>query len=118
MLNVVARPDGVDYPAAILIRAIEPLEGLTLMAERRAGRPQREWANGPGRLTRSLGIDRDQHGLDMAAPNTALYLERADPIPDERVARGSRIGIHVPEPSRSWPWRLWVKDNPYVSRRK
>src|SRR5262245_10863194 len=56
MMNVIARPDGVDYPAAILIRALEPVEGLHLMGNRRMGRPQRDWTNGPGRLTLALGI--------------------------------------------------------------
>jgi DNA-3-methyladenine glycosylase len=50
MLNVIAKPRGVDYPAAILIRAVEPVEGLEIMAVRRIGRAMREWTNGPARL--------------------------------------------------------------------
>jgi DNA-3-methyladenine glycosylase len=116
LMNVVARPSEVDYPGAILIRAVEPTEGQPLMGRHRAGRPQREWTNGPGRLTLALGIDKHQHGLDTVASGSPLTWETGQPIPDEQVERGPRIGIDVPEPSRSQPWRLWVKDNPFVSR--
>jgi DNA-3-methyladenine glycosylase len=116
MMNVIARPPGVDYPAAVLIRALEPDEGLHLMGQRRAGRPQRDWANGPGRLTLALGIGKAQNGADTAGQESALHWEPGEPPPDEQVERGPRIGIDVPEPSRSLPWRLWVRDNPHVSR--
>ncbi len=116
MLNVVARPSGVDWPAAILLRAIEPLEGLQLMELRRAGRPHREWTNGPGRLTLALGIDKSHHAIDVAAPGSPLIVESGEPVPDDRVLRGPRVGVDVPEPSRSLPWRFWIRDNPYVSK--
>lgn len=116
MMNVVARPEGVDYPAAVLIRAVEPVEGLHLMEQRRSGRPQRDWANGPGRLTRALGIARAQNSVDTVGADSALYWEPGERIPDELVGRGPRIGIAVPEPSKSLPWRLWVKGNAHVSR--
>lgn len=116
MLNVVARPPGVDYPAAILLRAVQPVEGLEIIAGRRRGRPQSEWTNGPARLTQALGIDRRQDGLDMTRPDSTLYFEPGQPVAEEAVRRGPRIGINVPEPARSYPWRLWIADNPYVSR--
>jgi len=116
MLNVVARPPDADYPAAILLRAVEPTEGLPLMASRREGQPQRLWANGPGRLTRALGIDQTQHGLDMAGRASPLTIEAGLAVPEDQVERGPRIGINVPEPSRSWPWRFWIKDNRFVSK--
>jgi len=116
MMNVVARPEGVDYPAAVLIRALEPIEGLHLMEKRRMGRPRRDWSNGPGRLTLALGIGKAQNLADTAGSHSALHWEQGETIPDESVMRGPRIGIDVPEPSKSLPWRLWVKDNPHVSR--
>ena len=115
LLNIVARPPDVDWPAAILLRALEPVEGLESMARRREGRPARDWTNGPGRLTRALGIDKAQHGIDMVGRDSLLTIERGDPLPDKAVMTGPRIGINVPEPSRSWPWRYWMKDNPHVS---
>lgn len=115
LLNVVAKPPGVDYPAAVLLRAIEPVEGLDMMAGRRAGRPMVEWTSGPGRLTMALGIDKAQHGLDLTAPGSPLRFERGEPVPDEAVRTGPRIGVNVPEPWISKPWRFWVADCPYVS---
>jgi len=116
MMNVIARPEGVDYPAAILIRAVEPVEGLHLMEKRRAGRPRRDWTNGPGRLTLALGIGKAQNSADTVEADSALHWEQGDQLPDGMVMRGPRIGIDVPEPSKSQPWRFWVKDNPHVSR--
>jgi DNA-3-methyladenine glycosylase len=116
MMNVVARPPAVDYPGAILIRAVEPTEGLHLMGQRRAGRPQRDWTNGPGRLTLALAIGKVQHGQDTTITSSRLYWEGGPPIPDNQVERGPRIGLHVPEPSLSQPWRLWVKGHPAVSK--
>jgi DNA-3-methyladenine glycosylase len=116
MMNVVARPPRVDYPGAVLIRAVQPIDGLRLIEQRRAGRLQREWTNGPGRLTLALGIDKAQHALDTVGAGSPLFWERGQPIPDAQVERGPRIGLHVPEPSLSQPWRFWVKGHPCVSR--
>ena len=116
LLNVVAKPPGADYPAAILLRAAEPLEGLDVMAARRDGRPLEQWTSGPGRLTMALGVGKAHHGLDMTAPGSPLRFEAGEPVPDERVASGPRVGINVPEPWQSKPWRFWVKGSPFVSR--
>ena len=116
LLNVVAKPPDVDYPAAILLRALEPVEGLRLMAQRRAGRPQREWTTGPGRLTLALDIDGTLTGIDMTTTGSPLYFERGEQIPDDHIKTGRRVGINVPEPWKSKPWRFWVDGNPYVSK--
>lgn len=116
LLNVVAKPPGVDYPAAVLLRAVEPVEGLDYMAAQRDGRRQTEWTSGPGRLTMALGIDRSLHGLDLTAPGSPLRFETGEPLPDDAVVTGPRIGLNVPEPWFSQPWRFWERSNPYVSR--
>lgn len=116
LLNVVAKPPGVDYPAAVLLRALEPVEGLDRMAERCPGRLPTEWASGPGRLTRALGIDGSLNGLDLTAEDSPLYFEPGSPVPDEAVRTGPRVGINVPEPWRSKPWRFWVDGSPHISR--
>lgn len=117
MLNIVAKPPDADTPAAVLIRALEPVEGLAAIAQRRAGRPELEWTSGPARLTMALGIDGTLNHLDLTAPESPLYLETGLPIPDSRVQIGPRIGIaYASEPWRSKPWRFWAADNPHVSR--
>ena len=116
LLNAVCEPAG--QPAAVLLRAIEPLEGQEVIAVRRAGRPFREWCSGPGRLTQALGITGADNRADLTAPTGGLWIEVGEPVPDAQVCTGPRIGLgrHVTEPWRSLPWRWWVSDHPHVSR--
>ncbi len=102
-LNLVTGPEG--YPAAVLIRALEPLEGID-------GR-----TNGPGLLCRTLGIDRGLNGLDLAGDT--LYLEdRGLPTRDEDVVARARIGIKFAgEPWISQPWRFYERGNRWVSKK-
>ncbi len=116
LLNVVAKPPGADYPAAVLLRALEPVEGLHVISEHRAGRPAREWTSGPGRLTMALGIDGALNGLDLTAAGSPLTFEAGQPARGETIRSGPRVGLNVPEPWRSKPWRFWIDGNPHVSR--
>jgi DNA-3-methyladenine glycosylase len=117
LLNIVAKPPGVEYPAAVLLRALEPLFGLELMATRRFGRPQKEWTSGPARLTLALGVDGSHNRLDLTAPGSPLFFEAGEPIAPEQINSGPRVGLGtVPEPWKSKPWRFWIADNAYVSR--
>ncbi len=115
LLNAVAEP--VDHPSAVLIRAVEPLEGLDEMAARRPGRPPGEWTDGPGKLTKALGITGADNQLDLTTTADWLWIEPDMAIPDGVVRTGPRIGINsTPEPWLSLPWRFWVAGNLYVSR--
>jgi DNA-3-methyladenine glycosylase len=101
MLNAVTEPDG--SPAAVLLRAIQPLEGLELIAARREGRD----TIGPGKLTQALGIDGSLNGIDLCDPASGLWIEPGVPVPDRAVLTGPRIGLYtVPEPWKSMPWRF------------
>lgn len=107
LFNCITEKEG--FPAAVLIRAIDPTDGVALIAERRHPRPRREWANGPGKLTQALGITKSHNGLDLCAPNSPLFLEPGEAIPDERVTTTPRVGLYsVPEPWKSIPWRFCV----------
>ena len=115
LFNVVAEPQ--DQPGAVLIRAIEPLEGLDIIAARRSGRKRREWTAGPARLTMALGIGSAQHGIDLTAPRAALFFAQGAPVPDAAVAVSARIGLNKsPEPWKSLSQRYYIKDNHFVSR--
>ena len=108
MLNCVAAPEG--FPAAVLLRAIQPLEGLETIASRRAGRLQAIWTDGPGKLTLALGIDGRLNGVDLTTREGGLWIEEGEPVPDEQVMIGPRVGINgVPEPWLSKPWRFRVR---------
>jgi len=117
MFNVIARPAGVEYPGAILIRALEPLEGLDIMAANRAGRRPLEWTNGPAKLTLAMDIDKRHDGLDLTGADSALYFEAGALRPGETIQSGPRVGLGraVGEPWLSKPWRFYLKDHRYVS---
>lgn len=119
MLNVVTEPEG--FPAAVLVRALEPLEGVETMYNLREarGKPRREadLTNGPAKLTQALAINGAFNGADLVLGNT-LWLERGQPVPEVSVHRGPRVGIrYAAEKDRHLPWRFWIEGNPHVSRR-
>jgi len=111
--NVVTNVENV--PHAVLVRALEPVEGLDIIRRRRAGRAEYEWTSGPGRLCIALGIDRRLDKADLLGDR--VWLEKGISISPRQIARGPRIGIDYAEAWVKKPWRFWVKDNPFVSRR-
>ena len=115
MLNVVSEEE--HFPAAVLIRALEPQEGMDVMHRLRGARRPVEFCRGPAKLTQALRIDQTLNGVDLCSRRGDLWIESGVPIPARSVARGPRVGLFTtPEPWKSKPWRYWVKDNPYVSR--
>lgn len=113
-LNVVT--DALDFPGAVLIRAIEPVAGVDAMRRRRwpAGSavPDRRIGSGPGRLCVALGVTGalDGHRLD-GPPLVCAAADEA--VGRRRIERGPRIGITR---AADWPLRFTIKDNPHVSR--
>ena len=111
--NVVT--NGEDIPHAILIRALEPIEGLDIIRRRRRGRSEYELTSGPGRLCLAMGIDRR---LDKASLlGDRVWIESGVSISPRQIVRGPRIGIDYAEKWKTKPWRFWVRDNPFVSKR-
>lgn len=107
MLNVVAQPEGV--PHAVLIRAVQPIEGLELIARRRKGRPAPVWTNGPGKLAQAFGITGKHNRLSLTDPKAIIFIERGPAVADDRVRTGPRVGLGAtPEPWLSKPWRYLV----------
>ena len=105
LLNVVT--GDVGFPAAVLLRAIVPLEGISLIAARRAGRPEKDWCNGPAKICQALEISGRLNGIDLTSSLSGLWIEEAQPVVDKFVVTGKRIGIDtVPEPWKSMPWRF------------
>lgn len=112
--NVVTEERG--YPAAVLIRALEPVEGLDAMREQRGGRPEHQLTSGPGRLCQALAIDLEFDGADLCVPGARLFLEGGDPVPSGCVATGPRINVRGDRAAVSIPWRFYVVRNRHVSR--
>lgn len=103
-----------DAPHAVLIRALQPVEGIELMRKRRHGQPDHNLTNGPGKLCIALGIDRRLDGADLVG--SKVWIEEGDRISRLQIAAGPRIGIDYAEEWKDKPWRFWLKDNPFVSR--
>lgn len=105
MLNAVTEAEG--FPAAVLIRAVEVVEGLDVVAARRATVPKLHWTDGPAKLTQAFGIAAAQNAIDLTSTATGLWIERGQPVPDESVTIGPRVGLYsVPEPWKGMPWRF------------
>ncbi len=113
-LNVVTAAEG--FPAAVLIRALEPLAGLDRMRALRGNRPDGELASGPGRLCQAMAIDREFNGADLCAPNALLFLETGRPMDDNGVLAGPRVAVRGDTAALTAPWRFYLRNNPYVSR--
>jgi DNA-3-methyladenine glycosylase len=107
LFNIVTEKTG--NPGAVLIRAVEPLEGLDLIAERRKGHPRKNWTDGPGKLSRALNILGDLNGSIIYSTKGPLFIAQGKNIPSEVIQTGPRVGLDsVPEPWRSIPWRFRV----------
>ncbi|MBV8197659.1 MAG: DNA-3-methyladenine glycosylase [Candidatus Eremiobacteraeota bacterium] len=106
--NLSSEPDGQG--AGVLVRALEPLEGIALMQSRRALTSVRELCRGPGRLCEALAIDRSLDGIDVVR-DERLWLARRD-APRVEVRRGPRIGVTR---AATLPLRFFAVGNPYVS---
>lgn len=109
MLNFVTEAE--DFPAAVLIRAILPSEGIERIASRRKGVVRQNWTDGPAKLCQALHIDQGLNGADLEDPQVGLFVEMASPVSDSSVTIGPRVGLYtVPEPWKSIPWRFCVNN--------
>lgn len=107
LLNCVCERQG--FPAAVLIRALLPVNGLEEIAERRSGRPQPQWMDGPAKICQAMDIDGQQNGVNLTLVADNLFIENSTPALDGRIIASPRIGINqVPEPWLSIPWRFQV----------
>ncbi len=111
--NVVTEPEGDG--AAVLVRALEPVEGIDEMRPRRAGREGVELTNGPAKLCYALAIDGALDGEDLVE-GQALWIERDERVPEAQVGRGPRVGVRGDAWAVNVEWRFWVEGNVYVSR--
>jgi DNA-3-methyladenine glycosylase len=110
-MNLVTAEEGA--PHAVLIRALEPLRGADLMAQRRRQPPHaRELTNGPGKLTQALAITGEDYGRDLCGD--VLYLEASE-LPAGRIGRSPRINVDYAGPWAAKPWRFFERGNRYVS---
>jgi len=119
-LNVVAAKEGIAQ--AVLVRALEPIDGLENMSCNRYGKALEELkkgqiinlTNGPGKLCKAFNITKDYNGEDLTG-NRLFICENRSFKEDYHIVETKRIGIDYAEEAKYFPWRFYIKDNPYVS---
>jgi len=117
-MNVVTRPEG--EPEAVLIRALEPIEGIPLMGNRRKAtdlnKPKhfRNLCAGPGKLCIAMAIDKSCYGMDLCGDK--LYLEEGTTPAAEDIIATKRINITYAGKAADYPWRFVIKNNPFASK--
>jgi DNA-3-methyladenine glycosylase len=111
MLNFVTHT--ADVPHAILLRGIHPIEGLDLMASRRGKNPtSKDFSNGPGKVTRALGVNLGHNGLELTGHQ--LWIEdKGLVIPDKNILIGPRIGVDYAGEDARLPYRFRVDGIPH-----
>jgi len=104
-----------ETPHAILVRGVEPVEGLEMMRMRRHIKTDRDLTNGPGKLCIAMNIDRTFDRADLLGER--IWIEEYKKFKPRHVASGPRVGISYAEDYVNKPWRFWIKDNLFVSRK-
>jgi DNA-3-methyladenine glycosylase len=111
----------VDSPHVVLIRAVEPVENVEIMRARRSAKnplakmADKNLTSGPGKLCIALDINRRLNGADLLGEN--VWLEDYRTFPAEEIEIGKRVGIDYAEEFADKPWRFWLKNNSYVSKK-
>lgn len=111
-LNIVTGPE--DHPHVVLVRALEPVEGIETMRARRGKMCDGNLTSGPGKLCIALGIDRSFNGEELSGER--IWVEQFRNVPDHKIAVGSRVGIDYAGEDAGKPWRFWVRESSHVSR--
>jgi DNA-3-methyladenine glycosylase len=110
-LNIVSGE--LNYGSAVLIRALEPLKGIQLIRDNRHQSIKNDYqlTNGPAKLCQALDITKALNGHNLS--KSPLYIEIKEPLEEKSIVRTTRIGI---KKATNLKWRLYIKNNPYVSR--
>lgn len=115
--NIVTEQE--NFPAAVLVRALEPLHGLPTMQRRRpTAKKWEQLCNGPGKLTQALAITQKMNNEDLVQSNCLTVLDDGWHQPAHDIATSPRIGIAYAGTAIDYPWRYFIKDSPFVSNTK
>jgi DNA-3-methyladenine glycosylase len=118
LMNVVTGPR--DHAHAILIRALEPTDGLEIMAARRnMSTKDSKLTKGPGALSVALGLTSSLSGISLVDSSSPVWIEdRKITLPPDQICRSTRIGVESAGDAAHWPWRFFIKGHKNVSARK
>jgi DNA-3-methyladenine glycosylase len=112
-LNIVT--EEVGHASAVLIRALEPVEGVELMEKRRGTDKLLSLASGPGKLCLAMAIDKKLNAVDMARGNVLYVEDRGEPPP--KIIATPRIGVDYAGKWKDKPWRFLIRGSEFVSKR-
>jgi DNA-3-methyladenine glycosylase len=108
----------VGEPDAVLVRAIEPLEGIDLMKKRREIEdPLKRLGNGPGITCKSLHITKMLYGHDLTLGNKIWLSDDGTSYDNKEIIATKRVGIDYAEESKDLPWRFYLKGSPFISKK-
>lgn len=115
LFNVVTGPPG--DPSAVLIRAVEPVEGLEWMQERRGAHVVRSrLTNGPGKLCQAMGISLKENGVKLYPPDLQdVWISAGDHVDSDHIIRSKRIGVHYAKEWKDRLWRFYISGHKDVS---
>lgn len=113
MLNIVTGKEGDSH--AVLIRALQPLEGIPHMCERRGIQDMKRLCKGPGALAKAMGLQKKHDGISLQSE--IVWIEDAPEITGDQMVETSRIGLNIQGVYRDIPWRYYIKDNSFISRK-
>jgi DNA-3-methyladenine glycosylase len=116
LFNVVTGPAGSAH--AVLIRAVEPLEGIDVMLARRNARAATPaLTTGPGALGKAFGLNTHWTGQSFYLPGSPIWIEdRGFEVGEADIETGTRIGVEYAGECAQRPWRFWLRGSPYVKR--
>ena len=116
LFNVVTAEAGM--PHAVLIRAIEPADGIEWMQQRRGMNTLKpQLTAGPGVMSKALGIHKSYTGIRITEKDSPIWIEdRQEIVAPDDIGSGPRIGIDYAEECKDWPWRFWIKGHRWVSK--
>lgn len=116
LFNVVTAPEETAH--AVLIRAIEPVEGVEIMLQRRQFTTYDvRLTTGPGALAQALGLTTRWTGQSFFSPDSPVWIEnQGAKIFEKDIVAGKRIGVDYAGECAEWPWRFWLKNSPFVKK--
>jgi len=114
LFNIVVSPSNVAD--AILVRAIEPVSGISIMSERRDQPISKNLTSGPAKLSQALGISLAHNNVPLYLKTGGVWLEEGENIDMSRIEKAKRIGVDYAEEDAELLWRFYLKDNKWVSK--
>lgn len=113
MLNIVTGKEGSSH--AVLIRALQPVEGISHMCGRRGIQDLKRLCKGPGALAKAMGLNKNHNGVSLQSD--LIWIEDAPSLDEESIVETSRVGLNIQGVYRDIPWRFYIKGNSFISKK-